>query len=35
MMKLVPNLYDKEKYVVHIATLDQVLKHGLFLEKVH
>ena len=31
--KLVPNLYDKEKYVIHIVTLDQALKHGLILEK--
>ena len=33
--KLVPNLYDKEKYVVHIAALDQALQHGLILKKVH
>ena len=33
--KLVPNLYDKEKYVVHIAALDQALQHGLVLGKVH
>ena len=33
--KLVPNLYDKKKYVIHIRALDQVLKHGLILEKVH
>ena len=33
--KLVSNLHDKEKYVVHIATLDQALQHGLILEKVH
>ena len=31
--KLVPNLYDKEKYVTHIVALDQALKHGLILEK--
>ena len=33
--KLVPNLCDKEKYVVHIRALDQALKHGLVLKKVH
>ena len=33
--KLVPNLYDKEKYVIHIRASDQALRHGLVLEKVH
>ena len=33
--KLVPNLYDKKKYVIHIRALVQALKHGLILEKVH
>ena len=33
--KLVPNLYDKKKYVIHIRALDQALKHGLVLKKVH
>ena len=33
--KLVPNLFDKKKYVIHIRALDQVLKHGLVLEKIH
>ena len=33
--KLVLNLYDKKKYVIHIKALVQVLKHGLILEKVH
>ena len=33
--KLVPNLYDKKNYVIHIEALDQALKHGLILEKVH
>ena len=33
--KLIPNLYDKKKYVIHIRALDQALKHGLILEKVH
>ena len=26
--KLVPNLNDKKGYIVHIKTLNQVLKHG-------
>ena len=33
--KLVPNLYDKKKYIIHIRALDQALKHGLILEKIH
>ena len=33
--KLVFNLYDKKKYVIHIRALNQALKHGLILEKVH
>ena len=33
--KLTCNLYDKEKYVVHIILLQQALKHGLILKKVH
>ena len=33
--KLVLDLYDKKKYVIHIRALDQALKHGLVLEKVH
>ena len=33
--KLVPNLKDKKRYVVHIKALDQALKHGLKLKKVH
>ena len=33
--KLTCNLYDKEKYVVHIRLLQQALKHGLILKKVH
>ena len=31
--KLVFNLYDKEKYVVHINSLKQALNHGLKLKK--
>ena len=33
--KLVPNLRDKKEYVVLIKKLNQALKHGLKLEKVH
>ena len=33
--KLVPTLCHKRKYVVHIRALDQALKHGLMLKKVH
>ena len=33
--KLVSNLYDKRNYVIHTRALDQALKHGLILEKIH
>ena len=33
--KLVRNLKDKERYVVYIKALDQVLKSTLKLKKVH
>ena len=34
--KLVPNLCDKKKYVIHVKALKQALDHGLvFMEKVH
>ena len=33
--KLVPNLYNKEKYSVHIRGLNQALKHSLVFKKVH
>ena len=33
--KLVRNLYDKKKYVVHIRALKQALNHGLIFKKVH
>ena len=33
--KLVWNLYDKKKYVVHIKSLKQALNHGLKLKKIH
>ena len=32
---MVPNLFDKKKYIIHIRALDQALKHGLILEKIH
>ena len=33
--KLIPNLFDKKKYIIHIRALDQALRHGLVLEKIH
>ena len=33
--KLIPNLHDKKRYVIHIRALDQALKHGLVLELIH
>lgn len=33
--KLVPNLFNKEKYVVHYRNLKYYLKQGLILKKVH
>ena len=33
--KLIPNLRDKKNYVIHIEALNQALKHGLILEKIH
>ena len=33
--KLVCNLYNKKKYIVHIRSLKQALNHGLILKKVH
>ena len=33
--KLVPNLRDKKNYVIHFWALDQALRHGLVLEKIH
>ena len=33
--KLVPNLRDKKGYVIHIQALDQALKHGLILDRIH
>ena len=33
--KLVPNLFDKSRYVIHIRALNQALSHGLVLERIH
>ena len=33
--KLVPNLRDKKNYVIHIQFLNQVLQHGLRLDRIH
>ena len=33
--KLVCNLHNKKKYVVHIKSLKQALNHGLKLKKIH
>ena len=33
--KLISNIEDKEKYVMHIKVLKQVLNHGLVLNEVH
>ena len=33
--KLVPNLHDNKKYIIHKRSLDQALKHGLILGNVH
>ena len=32
---LIPNLFDKRKYVIHIRALDQALHDGLILEHIH
>ena len=33
--KLVPNLRDQKNYIIHIRALDQALRHGLVLERIH
>ena len=33
--KLTPDLYYKKKYAIHIRALEQALKHGLMLERIH
>ena len=32
---MVPNLHDKEKYVIHVKALKQALDHGLVLKEIH
>ena len=33
--KLVPNLLDRRHYIVHYSALQEYLKHGLILKKIH
>lgn len=33
--KLIPNLHNKSKYVLHYRNLQQYIKHGLILKKIH
>ena len=33
--KLVPSLFNKKRYVIHIRALSQALSHGLVLERIH
>ena len=33
--KLIPNLHDKKKYVIHVKALKQALDQGLVLERIH
>ena len=33
--KLVPSLRDKKNYVIHIQAMNQVLQHGLRLDRIH
>ena len=35
VQKLVHNLFNKRKYVIHVAALDQAIKHGLVLQQIH
>ena len=33
--KLVPNLYYKKKYVIHVKALAQAIEHGLIIKRIH
>ena len=33
--KLIPNLKNKQKYIIHYTSLKQCINHGLILSKVH
>ena len=33
--KLVPNLHDKKKYIIHYRNLQYYLSQGMVLEKIH
>ena len=33
--KLAPSLHYKKHYIIHIRALDQALKHGLVVERIH
>ena len=33
--KLVPNLYDKKNYVIHVRALNQAIKPGLIIKRAH
>ena len=33
--KLISNLFDKKRYVIHIRALNQALSHGLVLKRIH
>ena len=33
--RLVPNLFNKKRYTIHIRALNQALSHGLVLEQIH
>ena len=35
IQKLVPNLFNKKKHIIHTVALDQALRHGLVLQQIH